>query len=64
MDRIKGRIRSTRGSVTDDDVQKSEGDNERLIGAIKERTGEGIDTVREKLEGIFKEDEAESRPRR
>jgi uncharacterized protein YjbJ (UPF0337 family) len=57
MDRIKGRIKSTWGDVTDDDVTKSEGDMERLIGVIKERTGEGVDVIREKIEGFFKDDE-------
>ncbi len=56
MDRIRGRVRSTWGSITDDDVDKAQGDTERLVGIIREKTGEGIEEIRRKLEDMDDDD--------
>ena len=45
-EQLKGRVKSTWGSITDDDLTKAEGDYERLIGVLKEKTGK----TREELE--------------
>lgn len=60
LDRVKGRIRSTWGSVTDNDVESARGDIEELIGKIKERTGESIESIRKRIDEMFDEDEGDS----
>jgi uncharacterized protein YjbJ (UPF0337 family) len=56
MDQARGKIRSTWGDVTDDDIDRSEGNVETLVGKIKERTGEAGDSIKKKLDGIFGDD--------
>ena len=61
IDRVRGRVRSTWGGLTDDDIDENKGNLEGLIGRIKEKTGEGVDAIREKLEGFFRDDDPEYR---
>jgi uncharacterized protein YjbJ (UPF0337 family) len=67
IDRVRGRLRSTWGDLTDDDIDKNRGDLEGLIGRIKEKSGETADAIREKLDGFFTDDDpdyrSEYRPR-
>jgi len=56
IDRVKGKIRSTWGNVTDDDIQTSRGNLENLIGRIKEKTGETTENIRAKLDEWFGDD--------
>jgi len=53
IERAKGRIRSMWGRVTDDDIKRTRGNVENLIGRIKERTGESAESVRAKLNELF-----------
>ena len=55
FDRAKGRIRSMWGKVTNDDIERARGNLENLIGRIKERTGESAESVRAKLNELFKD---------
>ncbi len=43
---IKGDIKRKWGQVTDDDLMQAEGDMDKLIGKIQERTGEQRDAIR------------------
>jgi uncharacterized protein YjbJ (UPF0337 family) len=38
-DQLKGRVKSLWGSLTDDELTKVQGDYDRTVGLIKERTG-------------------------
>ncbi|HXG41301.1 MAG TPA: CsbD family protein [Dehalococcoidia bacterium] len=58
-DRIRGRIRSVWGNLTDDDVQQARGDLERLVGIIKERTGESAEAVRQRLQQLMQDEEGQ-----
>ncbi len=58
-DRIRGRIRSVWGNLTDDDVQQAWGDLERLVGIIKERTGESAEAVRQRLQQLMQDEEGQ-----
>jgi uncharacterized protein YjbJ (UPF0337 family) len=51
-DQLKGKVKSVWGSITDDDFTKAEGDYERLIGVLKEKTGK----TREQLEEALNKD--------
>jgi uncharacterized protein YjbJ (UPF0337 family) len=57
MQKLKGKVQSTWGSITDDDYQKSEGNREQLIGTIKEKTGQAEDEIRRLLDGFDKDDD-------
>ncbi|MEO6198286.1 MAG: CsbD family protein [Dehalococcoidia bacterium] len=53
IERARGRIRSTWGDLTDDDFEQAKGDSENLIGRIKEKTGDTIENIRTKLDGLL-----------
>lgn len=53
IDQAKGRIRSAWGALTDDDVEQSRGNVEKLIGTIKEKTGESVEDIRAKLNELI-----------
>lgn len=57
LQQAKGRLKSAWGALTDDDIDQAEGDRERLVGVIKERTGEAEDVIRRRLDE-FEADEA------
>lgn len=59
IDRIKGRARQQWGALTDDDFDQAQGNTENLIGRIKEKTGETVDDIRNKLQGFFDDDTEE-----
>ena len=43
---LKGDIKRKWGQVTDNDLLETEGDMDKLIGKIQERTGEQRDAIR------------------
>lgn len=45
-------MKSLWGNITDDDLLQAEGDYERLVGTLKERTGKS----REELERLLEEE--------
>lgn len=49
---LRGRIRETWGAVTNDDLDRSEGRLEQLIGQIEQRTGEKRAEIRRKLDRL------------
>jgi uncharacterized protein YjbJ (UPF0337 family) len=51
-DQLSGRAKQFWGWLTDDDLTKVQGDYERLIGVIKERTGETRESIEEKLREV------------
>jgi len=38
-EQLKGKAKSLWGNLTDDELTETQGDYERLVGAIKEKTG-------------------------
>ena len=52
-DQMRGRVKEAWGTLTDDDLDRSEGKVDRLVGTIKEKTGESIDTIEAKLKQLF-----------
>jgi uncharacterized protein YjbJ (UPF0337 family) len=49
----KGKIRSTWGDVTDDDVDRAQGNVESLVGTIQQKTGEATESIRNKLSELL-----------
>jgi uncharacterized protein YjbJ (UPF0337 family) len=52
-DQARGRVKEAWGVLTDDDLDRTEGKKDRLVGVIKEKTGESVDTIERKLKDIF-----------
>jgi uncharacterized protein YjbJ (UPF0337 family) len=52
-DQARGRVKEAWGVLTDDDLDRTEGKKDRLVGVIKEKTGESVDTIERKLRDIF-----------
>lgn len=51
-EQLTGTARQYWGWITDDDLQKAQGDYERLVGIIKERTGETQEVIEAKLREV------------
>ena len=52
IDKMRGRIKESWGTLTDDDIDRAEGKLDRLVGTIKEKTGESADAIRDKLQKL------------
>jgi uncharacterized protein YjbJ (UPF0337 family) len=48
-DQLKGKIKQVWGSITDDELMQAQGDYERTVGLLKERTGETREEIERKL---------------
>lgn len=48
-EQLTGRVKSIWAEITDDEVGRVEGDYERLVGVINERTGESREAIERKL---------------
>lgn len=53
-DEFKGRVRGAWGELTDDDVDRADGDIDRLIGIIKQRTGESLENIHTRLDELVR----------
>ena len=51
---ISGRVKAAWGSLTDDDLQRIEGDQQRLEGLIQERYGLTREQAREQVDQFLK----------
>ena len=52
FDQLKGKIKEAWGVLTDDDFDRAEGKIDRLVGTIKEKTGETGDAIKEKIQKL------------
>lgn len=50
----KGKLKQKWGSLTDNDLQYAEGQNDELIGRIQKRTGETREAVEKVFKSVFK----------
>jgi uncharacterized protein YjbJ (UPF0337 family) len=48
-EQLKGKVKKVWGAITDDDLTQAEGDYERTLGVIKEKTGEAREEIERKL---------------
>ena len=53
FDEIKGRVKEAWGVLTEDDVKEAEGQVDRLVGIIKQRTGETAETIEKKFDELL-----------
>lgn len=59
IDQAKGRIRSAWSALTDDDFEQAHGNVEKLVGRIKEKTGETSEAIRSRLDELLGSPEEE-----
>ena len=52
---FRGRVREAWGTLTDDEIDKTEGRRDRLEGYIEEKTGETRENIRQKVDKIARE---------
>jgi uncharacterized protein YjbJ (UPF0337 family) len=62
LQKLRGRIRSAWGDVTDDDIDRAGGNWDMLVGTIKQKTGEAEENIRERLRD-FQDDAEDEEPR-
>jgi len=48
-EQLKGKAKSLWGNLTDDDLLQAEGDYQRLLGRIEERSGETREEIERRL---------------
>lgn len=48
-DQLKGRVREVWGELTNDDLDRLQGDYEQVVGLIKERTGQTREQIEKQL---------------
>ena len=53
IDELRGRLKESWGALTDDDVDRAQGQWDQLIATIRERTGESIETVTTKINQLI-----------
>lgn len=51
---LKGNIKKTWGNLTDDDLDKVNGQKDKLIGLIQDSYGEAKDVVERKIDDLMK----------
>lgn len=52
MQKMKGKVQSVWGDITDDDIQKAQGNKDQLVGTIKEKTGQSEEEIRRRLDEL------------
>lgn len=57
LQKLKGKVQSTWGQITDDDFARAEGNRDQLVGTIREKTGQAEEEIRRMLDDIEREDE-------
>ncbi len=51
---LKGNVKKTYGKITDDELLKSEGDYDKVVGLIQEKYGMAVSEVKEKVNDLIK----------
>lgn len=52
LDQVRGDIKKAWGDVTDDEIDRAEGDVTRLVGIIKEKTGQRERDIERRIEQL------------
>ncbi len=50
---MRGRLKEAWGALTDDDIDRSNGQWDRLISTIRERTGDSLETISTKVNDLI-----------
>jgi uncharacterized protein YjbJ (UPF0337 family) len=47
---VRGKVKETWGTLTDDDLDKAEGNRDQLIGKIQEKTGQARQDIERQID--------------
>jgi len=50
---LKGRLKEAWGDLTDDDLDRAQGQWDRVVALIRERTGESIEKITSRIDGLI-----------
>ena len=50
---MKGRVRESWGALTDDDLDRTQGKWDQVVGLIKEKTGENAEEIERRLHDMM-----------
>lgn len=53
LEDMGGRLKEAWGDLTDDDVKQAEGQWDQMIATIREKTGESLETVTDKVNELI-----------
>jgi uncharacterized protein YjbJ (UPF0337 family) len=56
LDQAKGRVKEAAGDLTNDDDLKNEGKADRVGGEVKEKVGNAVDSVKDKVKDLTDRD--------
>lgn len=56
---LKGEVKKQWGKLTDDDLDRAEGDRDKLLGVLQEKYGYSKDQARENLDRFLNEHRTE-----
>jgi uncharacterized protein YjbJ (UPF0337 family) len=56
LDQAKGRVKEAAGDLTNDDDLKNEGKADRVGGEVKEKVGNAVDKVKDKVKDLTDRD--------
>jgi uncharacterized protein YjbJ (UPF0337 family) len=56
-DDFKGRVKETWGDITDDEIQQVKGRWDQVVAVIKQKTGESMEAIEQKLEDLVETDD-------
>jgi uncharacterized protein YjbJ (UPF0337 family) len=48
-DQLKGRVKTIWGDITDDDLKRVEGNYDRMVGMLEEKTGKAREEIEKQL---------------
>jgi len=57
IQQLRGRLQGAWGDLTDDDVDRAQGNIDNLVGIVKEKTGESEGAIRERIDQLMGEGE-------
>jgi uncharacterized protein YjbJ (UPF0337 family) len=63
LQRMRGKIKSTWGDLTDDELDRFSGNLDQLVGWIRQKTGEAEDSIRSRLRRMEEDEKAPSERR-
>lgn len=52
-DQMKGRVRESWGALTDDDLDRTQGKWDQVVGLVKEKTGENVEEIERRLHDMM-----------
>jgi uncharacterized protein YjbJ (UPF0337 family) len=53
VDDLRGRLKESWGALTDDDIDRADGQWDQVISTIREKTGDSVETISDRLNSMI-----------